>query len=406
MRLNRTNRILAAVLAIQLVATLAAVFLLPALASHPAASGPLLQNFDATTVTALAIKDNSKNEVDLAKDSSGNWVLPKADNYPANGAAITTLLNNIKALQANRLIAQEASSADRLQVSATNFQRLVEITGAGGKVNRLYIGSSGGANATHMRVNDDTNVYLTNGLAATDAGTSASSWIASPFFSFNQDGATRLTVQNAQGTFDFQNSGATASGGGAWTMAGLTASDHFDPQSVTRYLPQLSSLSIVAPIGKTAQDKFGMTKPLATITIVVSERPTPPPQPSSTPTPKVLNVPVGPSTNPTAVPAGPTPTPILQTYTLQIGAKLDNGDYVMKASTSPYFVDVSASTAETFINLKRADLMLPPTPTPTAGPTSTATPQATGAATTAATSASTSAAPQAPTLTVTPTSGG
>src|SRR5258708_3435856 len=106
MTVNRTNRILAAVLAAQLVVALAVAFLLPALASHPVASGPLLQNFNATSVTALAIKDNSKNEIDLAKDSSGNWVMPKADNYPVNASAVSAFLDKVKALQANRLIAQ------------------------------------------------------------------------------------------------------------------------------------------------------------------------------------------------------------------------------------------------------------------------------------------------------------
>ena len=75
-----------------------------------------------------------------------------------------------------------------------------------------------------------------------------------------------------------------------------------------------------------------------------------------------------------AVPFGPTRTPrpgptaapqlVQTTSTLQIDAKLANGNYAFKASNSTYFVSLTRSAAESILNVKRSDLVtVAPTPT-------------------------------------------
>jgi hypothetical protein len=353
MKLSTINRILAVVLVVQIAAALV-IFLPTVTNNQQPTGGPLLTGFNSDNVLGLIIQDNSKNELDLAK-SGTDWVLSKADNYPVTASTVSSFLDKLKALQANRLIAQNPSSQNRLQVASDNFQRLVEIQQTGNKVTRLYIGSSGGANATHMRVDDQAQIYLTSGLASTDAATTASTWITIPYFSITQANIVSLKIQNKNGTFNFKMVN------GAWTLDGLTSSEQFNSASVTPLLTQVSSVNLTTPFGKTTQDKFGLSAPLATVTITTSETVVPTAQPTSNTVPIV---PFGPTATPTIAPVQPTQT-VETTYTLQFGAKQDSGDYTLKASTSPYFVAVNATTAEAFTNLNKAGLVTA-APTPTA----------------------------------------
>ncbi len=354
MKLNRGNRILAGVLVVQIIAAL--VLFLPTVTnSQQPISGPLLKDFNSDNVVGLIIHDNANNEIDLAKNGS-NWVLPKADNYPVSASTVSSFLDKLKALEANRLIAENPSSQSRLHVAADTFERLIEIQQSGNKVTRLYIGTSGGANATHMRVDDQAQIYLTSGLASTDAAITPSTWITDPYFSVTQDNIVSLSVKNADGSFNFKKVN------GAWTLDGLSTGEQFKPDSITSLLSQVSSINLTTPLGTTTQAKFGLNAPLAIVTVMTSVPITPTSQPTNSP----LNQPFVPKGTPTAVPT-PATQAIETTDTLQIGAKQDSGDYALKSSTSTFYVDVSAAAAETFTNLKKTDL-LAPAPIPTALP--------------------------------------
>jgi len=354
MNVNRGNRILAAVLAVQVVAAIV-LFLPTVTGNQEPTGGPLLKDFNSDDVIGLIIHDNANNELDLAKNGS-NWILPKVDNFPVTATTVSSFLDKLKALQTNRLIAQNPSSQSRLHVAPDQYERLVEIQQSSNKVTRLYIGTSGGTNATHMRVDDEAQIFLTSGLASTDAATTASSWVNTTYYSVTQDSISGLTIKNGNGTFNFKKINGT------WTLDGLANGEQFKSDSITSLLTQVSSITLTTPLGSTVQDKYGMNSPRAIVSVTTSLQITPTAQPTSS----TLNIPFVPKGTPTAVPA-PATTTVEATDTLQFGAKQDSGDYVLKASTSTYYVDVSATAAEAFANLKKADL-LAPAPTPTALP--------------------------------------
>ncbi len=352
-RLNRGNRILAAVLVVQLVAAIVA-FLPRGTSASDQAGGPLLTGLKPDAITELTIHDKDNNELILDKNASGDWVLPRADNYPVSASQVTSFLGKVQTLKTNRLIAQNRSSQSRLGVAESGYERLVEFKDASGKVQRLYIGTSGGANATHMRVGDQDQVYLTSGLSSFDASTDASSWITTPYFSVPQDKIVSLRVQNAQGAFEFKKVN------GAWTLVGLANGETVNAQSIQNLVSQVSSMSLKAPIGTAEQDRFKMKTPTATVTLTTESQAAP-----ATPGAQ-LNAPF----KPTSTPPIATPQIVQTEYTLTFGAKLDSGDYVLRSSQSTYYVQVAASTAEAFVNLKRADLLAPPA-TPAATPSGT-----------------------------------
>jgi Domain of unknown function (DUF4340) len=348
--LNRTNQILVAVLVVQLIVAIIAFFPRNTAASDQA-GGPLLRSFKPGDVTEITIHDKDGKQIVLAKSAAGDWVMPKADNYPVSSSDVTTLLGKVQALKTNRLIAQNRASHSRLGVAETGYEHLVEFKDAGGNVQRLYIGTSGGANATHMRVGDQDLVYLTSGLSGFDVSTQANTWVGTPYFNVDQNTIVSLTVQNAQGTFNFKKVN------GAWTLDGLAAGEIANASSIQNIVSQAASISLTTPIGTTDQDRFKMKTPTATVTLAVESQATPASQFSApfqgTPTPSLV-----------------TPQTVRSSYSLLFGAKQDGGEYVLKSSQSTFYVQVGASTAEAFANLKRADLLTPP-PTPTAAPTGT-----------------------------------
>jgi hypothetical protein len=372
MKLNRTNIILSAVLAVQLV--LGVIIGVASATTREAPRGPLLDNFTPDAVTQITIRDADKNEVTLAKDSAGQWGIAAADAYPVEISRVTTLLASLKGLDNSRLVAQTASSFNRLKVSDDSFERIIELK-EGDQTRKIYVGTASGVTETHMRVADQDNVYLTRGLTTSDIPSKAVNWVIPTYFTVPQEDIASIKVENANGTFEFKK-GAD----GNWTLTDLAAGETFNVDGFNTTKNMLGSISMTAPLGKTAVDTYGIDKPLATIT-VVTHKVIP-----ATATPAVAVTPTATATGPSILnPIGATPIPgvkddagnIVQdtTYTLLIGAKLDSGDYVMKSSGSQYFVQIAESNAQPFVNMTRAGLLIvPPTATPSATGTATAQP--------------------------------
>jgi hypothetical protein len=321
--MSKFNQILAIILAVQV--ALAAFVFWP----RPAASGGggfLLPDYKAADVTGLTISDSEGNIITLAK-SGENWVLPEAGDYPADGTKVTTLLDKIEKVRTNRLVTQTEGSHARLKVAADDFASLLDIKLKEGAGHKLYIGSSAGASATHVRADDRPEVYLTGDLASFDASAQASAWINTLYFTVPQTATTALTLENANGTFEFVKEGET------WTLKDLADDETFNENNFTSLFSQASGINLTEPLGQTEEAAYGLDKPLATLTIKMADK----------------------------------------TYTLNIGAKNEeDGSYVVKSSESPYYVRVAEFTAQSFIEKKRDDfLQAPPTVEPGAETTPT-----------------------------------
>ena len=372
MKLNRTNLILSAMLAVQLV--LGVIIGVASATTREAPRGPLLDSFTPDAVTQITIRDADKSEVVLAKDSAGLWGIANADAYPVEISRVTTLLAGLKGLDNSRLVAQTSSSFNRLKVSDDNFERIIELK-EGDKTRKIYVGTASGVTETHMRVGDQDNVYLTRGLTTNDIPAKAVNWVIPTYFTVAQEDIASVKVVNANGTFEFKK-GAD----GNWTLVDLAAGETFNVDGFQTSMNLLGSISLTAPLGNTAKDTYGIDKPLATIT-VMTHKVIP-----ATATPANAGTPIATATGSGLLnPIGATPIPgvkdeagnIVQdtTYTLLIGAKLDSGDYVLKSSGSQYFVQIAASNAQPFVNMTRTGLLIvPPTATPGAAGTATAQP--------------------------------
>jgi hypothetical protein len=315
--MNRQNQILTVVLVVQL--ALAAAIFWPRAVASGAESGPLLANFKAADVVGLSISDADGNQMELSKKGDG-WVLPQAGDFPADGDKITPLLDKIEGIKTNRLVTRTEASQKRLKVADDDFNRLLELTLSDGSSHKLYLGSSAGASATHVRADSESEVFLTGDLTAFDANAQASAWIDALFFSLPATATVSLTLENQNGTFEFEKQGET------WAMRGLANDEVLKESEVTRLVNLASAVRMTEPIGQEEQATFGLAEPLATVTLKTADK----------------------------------------TYVLKVGAKNEeDNSYVLSSSESPYFVRVAQFTGDAFVTPTRDSFLEPP---PTAEP--------------------------------------
>ena len=329
--MTRTHRILTAALALQVVLALA-VFILPLLTSATGASAPLLGALTAADITGLSVVDADGNSVDLAK-KDGAWVVPGADDYPADTSKIEAFLGRVVGIQTNPLVTRTSASHRQLQVAGDDFQRRLILTLGDGSVRTLFLGTSS-AGGGHIRLDGQDEVYLARGLNSFEAGAQVSSWIDTQYFSIAQDTLTAVKIENANGTLEFEKDAS-----GNWTMKGLARGEEFNPNNFTTLLTRLSSLSMSRPLGKAAKPEYGLDAPSAVVTVVAGEK----------------------------------------TYTLRVGAKDETDNtYVLGSSESAFIVRAPFFALDDFVNRARGTYLQPtPTPEATATPTASSTPEAT-----------------------------
>lgn len=337
--MNTGNKFLAALIVVQLI-LLATTRLLPADEADTAPGGDLLADYAAEQVSEITITDDQAQSLVLRKNSNGDWVLPNQGDYPVEALKVDSLLTALDGLQKNRLITESEANYRRLKVHEDEYLRRIEINGD----YTLFVGTSGGGNATHTRLNGEEAVYLVGDLDLADASPAASAWVNTTYLSLTPTQVTQVTLQNANGTFAFTREGES------WSLAGLAEGETLNVGGFENFLNQATMLRLTEPLGREALAEYGLETPQATLTVRV-ERP-------------AATAPVEGTAEPDAT-ATPTPEPEITDYIVLIGAELEDG-VVVKSSESEYYVLMSASAAATFITQTRESFVLAPTPEPTA----------------------------------------
>lgn len=320
--MNRLNRILIVILALQLV--LAAAVLWPRGATTSAEGQSLFPDLNAEQIVEVTISDANGETIRLAKQADG-WALPEAGDYSIEEDKVTPLLTKIAELQADRLVTQTSGSHQRLKVAEGDFERRVDLVLADGTRHQLYVGSSPSFGVAHVRAAGQDEVYLTSELSSQDAGTQATAWVDRIYFSLPQDQVVGLTLENSNGRFEFEKEGDT------WTLKDLAAGEVLDEASVQTLISRAASMAMLQPLGKEDLIEYGMQEPSATVLLQTQSE-----------------------------------GEDAKTYTLRVGAKdPDDNSYVVTSLESPYFVRVADFAVKDLVEKGRNDFLeLPPTPTP------------------------------------------
>jgi len=318
--MKRHNQILIGVLVVQII--LSVVVFWP----RSAATGggePLFPDLEASDVVMLAIEDDEGNRIALQK-VAGDWVLPDADDYPAQADQIDPILEKLVGLDTGRLVTRTDASHKRLGVAGDDFVRRLALETADGKKYTLYLGTSPQYSAVHFRLGGQDETYLGSGISSWEVDATADAWVDTTYMNVPQEDVTRMTLENDDGTFVF-----TRDAEGNWTMEGLADGEIANATNINSVFHQATSLKLVNPLGKEEKSVYGMNAPNAIVTLETEGK----------------------------------------TITLRVGAEdtTEEDRYFVKSSESPYYVRVARFSVKAMVENTRDDFIQPPpTPTPEA----------------------------------------
>jgi hypothetical protein len=355
--MKRHNQILAGILIVQIVLSIV-IFWPKSTAS--AESEPIFPDLESDDIVAVTIADaadiadieraSEENSIRLAK-TNGEWVLPNADDYPAQESQITSLLEKFVALTTGRLVTRTDASHKRLQVASDDFVRRITFETADGTEHTLYLGSSPRYGATHFRLEGQSETYLTDEISTWDTNATADSWIDAAYVSIPQADVASMVLENQHGTLTFRRVAADADvdrastdvasddTGGQWTMDGLAEDETLAETKITAVVRQAATLNMIRPLGKEEKAEYGMDEPNAVVTLETLE------------------------TEDADVDRASAAS---RTVTLYIGAQdPSDNSYVVISSESPYYVRVSELSVKGLVENTREDFLdVPATSTP------------------------------------------
>ncbi|MBX3010214.1 MAG: DUF4340 domain-containing protein [Caldilineaceae bacterium] len=314
--MNRQNQILAGILVLQV--ALAAFIFWPG--RNATATAPtLFEGINLDAIQSITVSEQDK-QIKVSRSGDG-WGLPEAEDFPATTLYASDTISKVLTIDTRRLVASTATSHSRLQVTADDFVRRVDLETTDGQTLTLYVGSSPSFRSTNVRRADSDNVYLTSSLTTDDLRTDYGSWIDTSYLAIPEPEIQALTIENAQGTVSF-----TRPTTDTWTLSDLAPGETFNQNNLTSLLTRFTGFNMVKPLGKTEQPIYGMTTPTATVTLQTQ-------------------------------PAGGE----AKTITLLIGQQDPaTQNYIVKSSESEYYVEVAAFGVENILNRGRADYLTPP----------------------------------------------
>jgi hypothetical protein len=308
--MNRTQQILSGLIVVQI--ALAVVVLWPN-STKLVEGKPLFPDLNADQIVAFSVDDNNAHHVALERSESG-WILSNSDGYAADAEKIDPLLAKMVSIQTGRQVASKAESFARLQVADEDFLRRVWFKDVNGNEYILFVGSSVGAAATHVRKAGTNDVLLTDQVSSYEFGSEARNWIDVVYLAIPREQMTAMALENAAGTLEFVNQGTPEAEN--WVMMGLPKGEEFNSNNLVSMLTRLTNLQMTAPLGKTEKPEFGLDKPSAVVTVTYQD-----------------------------ADAG------AQTVVLRIGA-LDAADnsYYVHASNAEYYVKIPKYSLQDFVD--------------------------------------------------------
>ena len=321
--MQRANLILAVVLVLQI--ALGAVVFWPRSTADSAAA--LLADVTVDGIVGLSITDAQGNSV-KARREAGSWVLPEADDYPVEGDKVTALLEKVVALQGSRLVTRTEASHKQLQVAVDDYVRRLDLELVEGSTQTLYLGSSPGSGATHVRLDGQAETYLVTDLSTWETNATPASWIDTSYLTVLIADIREMVLSNAQGELVLSQGDD-----GNWALEGLSADETVDQNKANSLVQRASTVSMTAPVGRQNLAAFGLDNPLAVVTLDTADK----------------------------------------SYVLRVGSRdPEDGTYVVISSESPYYVRVGEYVATNLVEQTRADLLqVPATLTPQVGTVNT-----------------------------------
>ncbi len=306
--IKQTNTLLFIFLVIQL-AVVAYVF--RPTPQNTQSSGPLLQNFQDEKITAIAITDNENQSITLNK-SQNNWEINRQEQgyppLPADNDKVQTLLEKVAALSRSRVVTRTPASHNRLKVGSV-FNRKIEFKAGEDKQSVLFLGSSPNYKSLHVRLDGEDEVYLDKDLSIWEAPTAKESWWRTQYIGIDPEILTGLELTNGSGPIKLRKNDE-----GLWHLAGKTTKEKLDQVKVDALINDLAHLTIQKYLP--ADYKAPAEEPIATAILTTATR----------------------------------------TVELTIALQEEQGDYLAKSSSLPYYAKTSHQAVKDILAINVKEL--------------------------------------------------
>lgn len=179
------NKWLASLLGVQLL--VAGALLLGNQSNHSSFEPQPLLSFDVERIDKVVVHGDRKERVITQKN--GQWILPASSTnassqLPAAEAKLKSALEGLVDAQTRWPVSTTSSSRERFSVTDDKFERKLELFDGENKLATLYIGSSAGFKQSHVRLNDDDEVYALE-VNAYDYPTGVDDWLDKSLFAVN-----------------------------------------------------------------------------------------------------------------------------------------------------------------------------------------------------------------------------
>ena len=273
--MNKTNKILLALLAAQAVLALitwTAVKDAPEVTKKSAFFD--FKAEDVTRVEIVATQGDEEQEPVILEKDGDKWVLASADKYPVKDEPVTELLDKLTLIDVDAPIATTSANHVTLNVAKDAFDRKVTLT-AKGKSITVYMGRSARGNS-QIRKDKDDDVYEAVGVSVWNINSRASHYVDTQYVLVEAEKAKKVTVTNAKGAINIVRDGDN------WNIPGLVEGANAEPDTeaaeavaeadseeapvekkldksgLKTFVQKFLDIKMSEPVGKKAEDSFGL----------------------------------------------------------------------------------------------------------------------------------------------------
>ena len=267
--MDRTQRILAILLALQLAVLAVLGFAFPS-NRGPAKEASLLPALAGMTPRKVEIGDQAGASVTLAR-AGGGWTLESPSGYPADSAKVEKLLDDLEAVKVRSPVVSNRRNHAALKVADETFERRVRIweKPEDKPSATLYVGSSPRFQSSHVRVGGKDPVYEASGINTFELAADPGSWVERSLVAVPADSVTSLSLRNAKGGFELEKKD------GLWSVRAPAsrARAALDAQKVETLVRTLCSMSLDAPAGPAGDAAYGLATPESAVALWLGTTP-------------------------------------------------------------------------------------------------------------------------------------
>jgi hypothetical protein len=338
--MNKTIRLLAALLGIQLLLALGLQFTGPDLAATVSNGNERLIIIDKDKVDHFTIEGPDAAKVILAK-VDGNWQLPERHNFPADANKVKRLLGRLEGLKHGQPVTTTSAAHVRFKVTDDAFERRITLAAGDQTLARLYLGTSPSVRQVHARVDDQKPVYAVE-LETHDVPAAADGWedktlleIAKPEIqSIDVAGLHLARMEESVPTKSTtpKDSSPTTEGSSeespeagvkpaqpAWQATGLIKDETINRDAVNKLAGLLADLQFGSVVGWEAKVEYGLNKPVLRLSLMRKGG---------------------------------------QQVEYLLGKTADKEEYTLKVSTRPEYFRLPTYTAKPLINAAKRETLL------------------------------------------------